>query len=905
MGLGADRNPLSLPPELVLELAGGLAAGSPCGVPREALASLWDMAPGPLAVRAALQLLCAPLPPLCCPPAAAAVEVKALACAAEAAFNGLKAMAATWLGEHVNSVAGEYAWKSWEHKLGPAAAGDPDGLTLAQSESLAGGGASVNGGVAASADLGRRLAGMSLGGAAAAAGGAAAAAAAAAAPAAAVDEAVSRLAVAGVAHNPLLSLAVSHLHRGMMTGPPVVRVAAAQALAKLAVRSGEPYRIQAYSLLAAAAGCGGGPAAAAGGGGLAADRGGPDPLGLAPVVGPALEVLDAMYAGELVLERHVGQYGARARGWPAPALEALRRRHEWLLGAIAAAVCAVPRELFLPLGPRSRRLLYPNEKEEAEEDARAAAAAAPQQPQQPAAAEGDVQYYYDEYGNAIPYDAYQYDYSTAEQYDYGDYYQQQQEQQQAEADPYAQQQDAWARYETSGGKAAAAVELHWGDGGGEGGAGGAGGASSSAYDAYSSSGDAAAAAEARPGVVLYSFTAENEDEVSVSAGDHVRVLADLGEWFQVAAPGGGAVGLVPASYVQLQDGGYGGYGGGLASSASRRLSTGDNGGGGRSAGGAALSPSSSFVGRTASSMSGAAGGGGHAADSTAAGAHADVYGGGGSYTYQYDNPEYDASGHTGGGYYGDYGAGGGQYGAYDAYGGGGGGYGAGRGMYGDDGSTAAERGGGKKKGGFGGFDDFGAVLAEAKTAVARAQQAPPPPAAAASPPPPAASTASTSSAFGASPESSVAAASAYDGAATAAAALGGGGGGGADSAITATPGGGGFGSGFGFGGEEDNPWASSAAATPAAAGTDAAVAAAGAYGAADDSAAAATAAAVGGGGAAVAMYEFVAEMEGELSVGAGEALELLSDEVDGWYTARVAADPSRTGLIPASYVQRQ
>lgn len=87
----------------------------------------------------------------------------------------------------------------------------------------------------------------------------------------------------------------------------MVRVAAAQALAKVAVRSGEPYRIQAYSLLAAAAGCGGGPAAAAGGGGLAADRGGPDPLGLAPVVGPALEVLDAMYAGE----------GAGRGGWGA------------------------------------------------------------------------------------------------------------------------------------------------------------------------------------------------------------------------------------------------------------------------------------------------------------------------------------------------------------------------------------------------------------------------------------------------------------------------------------------------------------------------------------------------------------------------------------------------------------
>jgi hypothetical protein len=66
-------------------------------------------------------------------------------------------------------------------------------------------------------------------------------------------------------------------------------------------------------------------------------------------------------SGELVLERHVSQYGARARGWPEAALESLRRRHEWLLGAISCCVCTVPREVFLPLGPRSRRLLFPGE----------------------------------------------------------------------------------------------------------------------------------------------------------------------------------------------------------------------------------------------------------------------------------------------------------------------------------------------------------------------------------------------------------------------------------------------------------------------------------------------------------------------------------------------------------------
>ncbi len=75
--------------------------------------------------------------------------------------------------------------------------------------------------------------------------------------------------------------------RASIAGAPVVRVAAAQALSKLAVRSGEPYRIQCYSLLRAAAGriggCCGGPAA--------------DPRGLAPGGGPALEGLDARSAG--------------------------------------------------------------------------------------------------------------------------------------------------------------------------------------------------------------------------------------------------------------------------------------------------------------------------------------------------------------------------------------------------------------------------------------------------------------------------------------------------------------------------------------------------------------------------------------------------------------------------------
>ena len=68
------------------------------------------------------------------------------------------------------------------------------------------------------------------------------------------------------------------------------------------------------------------------------------------------------------------------------------------------------------------------------------------------------------------------------------------------------------------------MELHWGDGGGEAGSGG--GSYGSGGDGY---GGDAAAAESRPGVVLYSFAAENEDEVSAEEEE-----GGLGGWVGVA-----------------------------------------------------------------------------------------------------------------------------------------------------------------------------------------------------------------------------------------------------------------------------------------------------------------------------------------------------------------------------------
>lgn len=212
-------------------------------------------------LQAALSVMCAPTPAIAAPPSAAAPEVKALASKEEAAMISLSRSAAWWLGENANFGTGEYAWQ--QRNL-------PDQLAQ-QLES-------------------------------------------------ADSASQQQLAAAAVAINPVLAMLIARLQRVMVTGLWEVRIAAAQALAKIAIRSGEPFRIQCYSILAtaaagsiahrsrsssrgasaaaaAAAGSGGNGAAAAAAASAAMQGAAADPLGVAAVAGPALEVLDHIYAG--------------------------------------------------------------------------------------------------------------------------------------------------------------------------------------------------------------------------------------------------------------------------------------------------------------------------------------------------------------------------------------------------------------------------------------------------------------------------------------------------------------------------------------------------------------------------------------------------------------------------------
>ncbi|KAL6751156.1 hypothetical protein V8C86DRAFT_709795 [Haematococcus lacustris] len=196
-----------------LQLLAALAAGAPASMPRGRLTALWDEAPGPLAVSSATELLGSPSPPLTQCAATAPVEVKVLAANQEARYEALRATAAWWLGEHINAIASCSAWQR------PAAAT----LRLPR----------------IGAEGGQQAAGAGM------------VAAAAYAPQVKPVTAMERVVLAAAVAAPLLSAAITHLHRGMMTGSWEVSMACGQALAKVAARSPEPHRLLAYSLLRA------------------------------------------------------------------------------------------------------------------------------------------------------------------------------------------------------------------------------------------------------------------------------------------------------------------------------------------------------------------------------------------------------------------------------------------------------------------------------------------------------------------------------------------------------------------------------------------------------------------------------------------------------------------------------
>jgi len=503
------------------ELAAALAAAAPSRVTKDQMQVLWESAPGATAVHSALALLSSPPPPITQPNVTAPVEVKALATNEEAAFESLRGFAAWWLGEHINGVCGVLAWKpppkasvimpflikqqqpQQQGKQQPKGQLQQSQSQPQQQEQQPGqqqqqqqqqqqgengpkpggqGGATEE----RSADSQPRFTSLDAIGL--------------------VEtlDPLERMALAAAVHAPLLAAVLSHLQRTVLTGRWELCVSASQALAKVAVRSPEPYRIQAYSALMSAVQMGGTTCADS-----------HDPLGLSAVVAPALEVLNAMYAGELALSSHIATYGTNHKEWPKPALASLQRRHDWLIAMISQRVGLVPKDTFFPLGKASRQLLRPDlppervaedgepEPESSDSDREEGGNCKQKKKKKDGKPERDPLYEY-----------------------YGD-------------EDYEQAEEDLLEKFLPGEKHSKLAKVNWGRLGED--------AASSDRDAYFDEDDV------RPGTMLYPFSAMEEGEVSAAAGERVQVAMDMGDWLQVITPSG-AQGLVPASYVRVEEG---------------------------------------------------------------------------------------------------------------------------------------------------------------------------------------------------------------------------------------------------------------------------------------------------------------------------------------------------------------
>ena len=144
------------------------------------------------------------------------------------------------------------------------------------------------------------------------------------------------------ARNPPLAAAVAATQRSALASPRwTTKTAAIRALAVIAVRSGEPFRLGCYGALRAA---------------TRAMRMDPNdavgPQGAAQQVDAAVATLDHCYRGAARFREMEARLGPDPSRWPPAALAETAGRRAVLL-ELTARVCFLPREKYEPLGAAS------------------------------------------------------------------------------------------------------------------------------------------------------------------------------------------------------------------------------------------------------------------------------------------------------------------------------------------------------------------------------------------------------------------------------------------------------------------------------------------------------------------------------------------------------------------------
>ncbi|WCJ34671.1 SH3 domain-containing protein [Euphorbia peplus] len=164
-----------------------------------------------------------------------------------------------------------------------------------------------------------------------------------------------KMVAAASSRNPTLAGALTRLQRCAFSGSWEVRIVAAQALTTMAIRSGEPFRIQIYEFLNALAH-----------GGVQSQLSefqlsngedqGASGTGVGVLISPMIKVLDEMYRAQDELIKDIRNHDNTNKEWTDEELKKLYETHERLLDLVSL-FCYVPRAKYLPLGPISAKLI--------------------------------------------------------------------------------------------------------------------------------------------------------------------------------------------------------------------------------------------------------------------------------------------------------------------------------------------------------------------------------------------------------------------------------------------------------------------------------------------------------------------------------------------------------------------
>ncbi|XP_050227678.1 uncharacterized protein LOC126677210 [Mercurialis annua] len=164
-----------------------------------------------------------------------------------------------------------------------------------------------------------------------------------------------KMVAAASSRNPTLAGALTRLQRCAFSGSWEVRIVAAQALTTLAIRSGEPFRLQIYEFLNALAH-----------GGVQSQLSemhlsngedqGASGTGLGVLISPMIKILDEMYRAQDELIKDIRNHDNTNKEWTDEELKKLYETNERLLDLVSL-FCYVPRAKYLPLGPISAKLI--------------------------------------------------------------------------------------------------------------------------------------------------------------------------------------------------------------------------------------------------------------------------------------------------------------------------------------------------------------------------------------------------------------------------------------------------------------------------------------------------------------------------------------------------------------------